>query len=341
MITHPLALVVGGLDLAVLGLTLGAAPVALRVVVDWNPALADAGQLRLEGQAEAAAAAFRWAAGCAILAGTLLVAGIGLWLPGVVPGAMCGTGVIQATGAMGIQALTLRLVGVLALTVWQTVDALNHRLPEDGLTALSGRLQLVALPALVLGAVETQRALAALDGLSPVDCCVVLYDQAAAGRSAAQAVSDGWWLAAFGLLSLVLLAMVARGARAWHTASGAYARLLALAAAGWSLTAYQALTGVLAAYHYQVLQHRCPWCLLLPVHGGIGFPLYACLLAVALEAAAGAAAMTVGPQLPDLAPHALGRFRRACRRIAAAALVFMLLAAYPALHWRLRHGLWL
>jgi hypothetical protein len=341
MIPHPLVLVVGGVDLVVLGLALGAAPVALRLAVDWDPRRTDARQLRLEGHAEAGAQALRWAAGFAMLAGILLVAGIGLWLPGVVPGAMCGTGVMQASGALGLRALTLRLVGVLALYVWQTADALNQQLPEDGLTALCGRLHLVALPALVLGAFETQRALAALHGMAPVDCCVVLYDQAAAARPGARAISDGLWLAAFGFLSLMLPALAARGAWAPRGASGALARVVAVTAVGWSLAAYQALTGVLAAYHYEVLQHRCPWCLLLPVHGGIGFPLYACLLAVVLEAAAGLTALTAAPRGPDLAPYAQARFRKACRRMAAAALLFLLLAGYPALRWRLRHGLWL
>jgi hypothetical protein len=341
MMSHPLVPVVGLLDLVAVGLALGSAPTALRVVVDWDAARADAAQLRLEGRSEAAAVAWAWAAALALAAGGLLVAGIGLWLPAVVPGAMCGTGVLQAAGAAGPRALTLRLAALLVLWGWRTVEDLNRRLPEGDLTPLASRLQLAALPVLVLAAMETQRALATLAGSAPVDCCVVVYDQAAAAGGPAQLVSDAAWLAGFGLLSLILLALAGRGALGRGPAAGSLALTLAAVAGAWAVAAHQALTGVLAAYHYQVLQHRCPWCLMLPEHKAVGWPLYAALLVVLLEAVAGIAAAAAGPRHPALAPAARARFRRACRRMAAAAGLFAIIAALPALVWRLRHGLWL
>ena len=109
----------------------------------------------------------------------------------------------------------------------------------------------------------------------------------------------------------------------------------------WVAVAGVALVRVLAAYHYEVLDHHCPWCLFLPEHGGAGFLLYGSLLVVALEGPVAWLTACLAHRYPDTADAAGERAVSACRRVLTATAVFALGAGLPALLWRLRHGVWM
>ena len=105
MIWHPLSwalwstLAVGALMyfVAVFG--------ALDVLLEWAPERTDRAQLRRERHAESMALLLRWSTACLLVAALLGIVGIAMaWHP-LVPGAMCGTGVLQAMGAMGRRAM--------------------------------------------------------------------------------------------------------------------------------------------------------------------------------------------------------------------------------------------
>jgi hypothetical protein len=116
---------------------------------------------------------------------------------------------------------------------------------------------------------------------------------------------------------------------------------LCAALAVWLPLAAIALTESFAAYYYEVLQHRCPWCLFLPEHGRVGYLLFAALLAAALEGSVALLSAKVGICHPQLSSEAHRRCRTAAVRVSVANVVFFCLAVFPAILWRLRYGVWM
>jgi len=332
------------LDLASLLLLLSAAWVALRVAGDWAPRSAARHQIALEIQTETAALKTRWALGILCFSTLLWILGITLVLPGVVPGAMCGTGVMQATGGRGTQALLMRLAGCAALYCWLILDRFNRLRPDAPLTVLSSRVLLAVFPLVLVAFLETARSIRLLDTLQPVDCCAVVYDQVrGVGTAAGMPWGDiaGVMVLPFAVTGS-LLAAAALSARflsggAQRTASA----VQALAALVWIPMAVFVTIRVFAAYHFQVLHHHCPWCLFLPEHRLVGFPIFAALAVVALEAAASVIAMNVGRRFKALFPEAERRSKTAGLRVGIAVCAYVIFAVAPVFLWRIRYGVWI
>jgi hypothetical protein len=156
----------------------------------------------------------------------------------------------------------------------------------------------------------------------------------------AAGLSDAVWVWGFSLSGLLLL--IAAG---WATLNrrptGAAARLLAMTALLWVPLAAVALVRVLAAYHYGVLHHHCPWCLFLPEHHGVGYPLFGSLAVAALEGPAAWAAAAISARFPSVAGAGAARVQQSGRWMVVAVFLFFLLSVGPALLWRLRFGVWM
>ncbi len=343
MIWHPLVLAVVGLDLLGLLALLFAAATALQVLLHWAPGSAAAAQIALERRAETAELAVRCGFWAILGASLVLVVGITNVLPELVPGAMCGTGVLQATAGSGARALGFRFGALMLLYGWRMLETVNRRQPQGTLTVPAARLLLLALPLALLAAGDTLQALAGLDVLQPVDCCAVVYDQfrppELSGRAAG--LSDELWLGLFGGGAFLLGVLAVSLVRASDPVRGRWPGALAAASLLWAGAAAVALVRVLAAYTYQVLHHYCPWCLFLPEHRFVGFPLFGALLLASLEGSGvwmlALAARRCGLPLPGAA----FRVRAGARRVAWAVAVFSLLAVAPALWWRWRFGVWI
>jgi len=342
MTRHPLLLAVLTADMMVFLLLLTASATAFRIALNWNPEDTGPEQLRLQARSEVAALAVYGAFGLHLLASAILIYSLTNILPGVVPGAMCGTGVLQAMPSGGPRMLIYRLAATAVFWVWWRVEKVNRALPEGPLVPLSARIVLLLLPVCGLALHAAWQALLALDVQQPVDCCAVVYDQF---RSLAEArrtlgVGNVFWGWALGALTPVLTIL------AWRVWKNPVRRWLPLllvpAAALWLPVAAVALVRILAAYHYGVLHHYCPWCLFLPEHYMVGFPIWAAWLWVALEAPA--VLVLSAPfirQLPGVSAPADDELRHAARNILLALGVFVLLVVGPALWWRLQFGLWL
>lgn len=345
MIWHPLLAGVLSLDLVSLLLSLYAARTHLRVALHWTPGSADPLQIRLEGEVEAGSIAARLSVALFCAATVLLVFGISQILPSIVAGAMCGSGVMTALGDGGWRALAMRGLALGVWWIWRTVDRLNRQIPRPPATPLVARWQLVALPLHLLSLLYTVRAVRALEPEQPVDCCQVLHD-AFRSRLDAQTslgLRDTTWLwssaaltALLAALCLWLLVTLHRSAR-----REAHWRVFLLSVGLWLPSATITLVNALAPYHYQVLHHRCPWCLFRLEHWALGYPLFAALLAVGLEATAAYSAHRLARAEPLVSSSACERQRTALRRVLAGVLSFIVLAAGPALLWRLERGVWL
>ncbi len=177
MIRHPLLLSVISIDVLSLLLVAAATVSALRIVTGGSPESAANGRIAPGGKA--GTASIRGRAGLALLALStlLLIFGIAGVLPKIVPGAMCGEGVLQATkGAMG-RALALRGLALGVLAVWHLLDRLNRSRPDSPLATQAARTLLLASPLAVLAVYDTFQAILRLDVNRPVDCCTAVYGQ--------------------------------------------------------------------------------------------------------------------------------------------------------------------
>lgn len=340
MTRHPLLLAITVADGLSAALLLYAAGFAIRALTAWAPDACDSSQLRLERRIETAEMAARFGFVFFSLASVLLVLGISQVLPPIVPGAMCGTGVIQSSQGLLNKAVWFRGLGVLALHLWAASAKLDRRRPDSPLARVNARLLLLAAGVTAAAAVVTAQAFLAIDLQHPVDCCSVVYD--VLRQETVEFMLSGRRLTgAFAAMSLGVLA-----SGVWTLAAGAARRLLAAtllsaAVAVWLPLAASALIDSFAAYYYEVLQHRCPWCLFLPEHGRVGYPLFAALLAAALEAPVALLSAKAGLSHPPLSCESQRRCRTAVVRVLAANVIFWGLAVFPAVLWRLRYGVWM
>ncbi|MEE4608014.1 MAG: hypothetical protein V2L15_03935, partial [Desulfobacteraceae bacterium] len=298
MIWHPLSLSVLTLDLLALLLMIAALPAVLDVAAAWTPSASDAAQIRRELGAETAALNVRWALVFFLVATLVWIAAVSGVLVELVPGAMCGTGVMQAMAARGPRALALRMLAVWVGYQWRVLERLNRRLSDAALAPLVARVSCVVLPVALLAVADTYQALAHLNAQAPVSCCSVVYDQF---RSLAEAhewagVSDRSLVG--GTLALGL-ALLAAAAAVWRGPQRVgRAAVLAVLGPVWSAVAALTLVRVLSAYYYGVLHHHCPWCLFLPEHHRIGYLLFGLLAAATLEAPAALTAARCGDRVP-------------------------------------------
>lgn len=340
MTRHPLLLAITVVDALSVALLLYAAWFAVRTLTAWAPNSYDRTQLRLERRVETAEIAARFGLGFFSLTSVLLVVAISQVLPPIVPGAMCGTGVIQSSQGLLNKAIWFRTLGVLAVYLWAALSKLDRRQPDSPLARVNARVLLLAAALVAAAAVITAQAFIAIDLQQPVDCCTVVYETLRQG--AVEVVLSGKWLAgAYVAMSLGLLAC-----SLWTIVTGGTQQFLATAAlcaalAVWLPIAALALIDSFAAYYYEVLQHRCPWCLFLPEHGRVGYLLFAALLAAALEGPVALLSVKVGISHPQLSPEAQRRCRTAVVRVLVANVVFFCLAVFPAILWRLRYGVWM
>jgi hypothetical protein len=342
VIAHPLLVVIGVVDLAALVLLAVAARTALRVVLAWDPAASAPGQLALESEIDATAplgraAAWLWLGSC--LAWLVAVAVV---LPTLVPGAMCGTGVLRAMQTAGPRALILRGAGLGVLGVWSLLDRLDSRNPRGLLVPTTARTLLLALPLAALAFLDTVQGFVALDPAHPVDCCTVVYggDRVGASLLAPGAPLEPMLVALWASASALLLAVAfgrlrSRARLPWG------GRWLALAAVAWAGLTWVTLERVLVAYHYGVLEHHCLWCLLRPENRALGLPLLAGVAVVLVEGLAAVVLDRVARGAPDVRSHAVRRARRGVARLLLALALVLALAAGPALLWRLRFGVWM
>ncbi len=342
MTRHPLLMAVFTTDILTFLLILGASATAFRIALHWDPQDTGARQLRLQAHSETAALAVAWAFGLHLFATMALVYAVTNILPDMVPGAMCGTGVLQAMHSSGPRMLIYRLVGLAILWVWWRIENVNRSLPEAPLVPINARVVLLALPVFGLALHASWQAALAMDFQQPVDCCAVIYDQFHSLTEARQTLGAGntAWLTAFGALTLALVAVAMT---AWKSPGRRWIHLLLAALAlGWLPIAAIALVRVLAAYHYGVLHHHCPWCLFLPEHHLAGFPIWAAWMLVAMEAVTALVLSSLSVrQPPPVWRSACDHAAKAARNTLLAALLFVLLSTGPGVWWRLHFGMWL
>jgi hypothetical protein len=343
MIWHPLLIAVVVGDLLSLLLWLGAATTAFQIVIKWVPQSAKREQIQLERRAETARLSAKFSLAVFFLSTALLIIAITHVLPEIVPGAMCGTGVLQATDGLGGRALLYRFLVFFIMTLWLTYEKLNLSRPDAPLTRYNARILLLVLPFFLLAVITTLRGILRIDSHQPVDCCAMVYDQFGSLTAARQiaGIPNTFWVWTFWMLTALMLSCAVWSLRTNRTHGKKATGSLALITVIWVPMAAITLVRVYAAYFYHVLHHHCPWCLFLPEHKFVGIPLFGALIIITLEGPISYLAAKTAANFPDLLPRAKRRARLAALRLLLAAVAYTGMVALPAIYWRLLYGVWL
>jgi hypothetical protein len=342
MYWHPLLLAVISAQMVALFLLLTAGLTSFRTTLHWQPAAADHRQLALEAAAETASILGRAAFWLFLFAAMLLLFGIANVFHEDIPGAMCGTGVCQAMAGGSTRLLLFSGILLVVMGLWYEIDKLNRMQISMPLTKFNARLFLVVPPVAVLTLLQTYDTFAGIRPQRAVDCCAVVYNQFPTVLQAKSIVgiADAWWIAAFIFLSILLLGLSVF-INAATVKNDRLRFALGLLCMLWLPVAALTLVNNLSAYHYEVLHHHCPWCLFLPEHSLVGYPLYGVMGLIGMEGLTIFILPRMVSENPQAYGHALDRCLRAARHLTIGGTFFMIFALAPAIAWRLRFGVWM
>lgn len=330
-------------DMMAILLILSASKTAYDVLLSWNPESADRKQLRLEIAVEMSSIKVRGGAWALFFSSIVLLVAISNALPGIIPGAMCGKGVMQATGDMGNRALAFRFAAIFLLFVRTGLDKLDRTTTGASLIQTNAGLLLMALPLLFFSITSTFQSIAGLEVQKPVQCCAALYDAVRSTQNIFMGTRtpDVFWIAAFITGTGLMLASAFRMTLGAGFQNGRKSMIVMVLCFLWATVAAITLVRVLSAYHYQVLHHHCGWCLFLDEHRLVGYPLFGALAAAVFESTMAFASARIGYKYPRLKLKASERIRKAGIRLMIAISTFLTISAVPAVLWRIKYGVWI
>ncbi|GAO05479.1 hypothetical protein [Anaeromyxobacter sp. PSR-1] len=293
-----------------------AAPVVRR----WDPASGSRAQLRLERRALLVGVLVRTALAVQLASLALFVHASDALAP-MFTGAMCAAGTLSAS-PYGWPALAVQVAATVLAGAWLALDRADGLAPDQPLVRVKhALLPAVAIPVVAGAALQAAHFLALRPEII-TSCCGSLFGREGRGGWAGLAwlparTAGALLVAVPGAAALAALVLRRTGRGAW-----AVAALSALAGPA-------AAAGVIAwvsPYVYEAPGHRCPFCLLQPEQGWVGYPLHAALLAGCV---AGVAVGVLQPfrRVPSLAAPLPALQRRLA---GAAALAWVALLAGAA-----------
>jgi hypothetical protein len=329
-------------DILVLLLLISTGMTSFQIVLNWQPMATDSRQLTLETKADSASLKGRYAFGLNLVSAGLLIFGIAHVFSDDIPGAMCGTGVLQAMDEKGSGLLLYRGIMLPLFYIWYEADKVNRSHCEMPLTEINARILLVILPVALWSFIESYTAFLGIHSHQPVNCCTVVYDQAAS-LVKVQGISrleERWWVGLFVLASL-WIALLGGMIHYAYERCRRLGKILVLSIMMWIPVAVTTLIDILAAYHYGVLHHHCPWCLFLFQHHLVGYILLGAMTILALEGIVLAVLPRLGKKYAFLVDTILVRCKKSGFRITCGAIVFLTVSVLPALMWRIKYGVWM
>lgn len=234
---------------------------------------ASEGQLLLERRFELAVTAGKLGAGMLVL-GVLIGCLVAARVHTEVRGAMCAYGVFQLS-PVGFTTLAIDVVCAIAGGVLWQVHALEEQLPRLDLVKPLARLTFALTALALLSLVYNTQFWLGLDRSVIASCCSLELDAnaieiARTGRDAPT------WSALGGSIAVLLAATLALFA-----ARKPQARRLLVAGAASALALPLSLLAIsewVAPHVFETPSHRCPFCLLEPSAGYLGYVLLAALL---------------------------------------------------------------
>jgi hypothetical protein len=317
----------------VLILTVVAVRTAVRVLRFWDPGSDGSRQIRLESETWLASTLVAYGLGFQIVSLALFALAADHYCE-IIPGAMCATGALTAN-AYGMPTLLIKLAGVFVYGFWIVLHQLDISSESYPLVRLKYGYLLLLLPLLAADVALQSLYIAHLEPDIITSCCAVVFSSAAGdgrnllGGFSQTAVLRSFYGSALGLAALGLLLRRRRPAPLVWLYAGGWAWFLPL-----SLVA---IITVISSYIYAMPFHHCPFCILKPEYGHIGFALYGTLLSGAFFGMAGAAVAPFRSR-PGLAAAVAGFQRTAIGLSLLLLAFFVALSSYHYLLYRLLGG---
>lgn len=291
----------------------------LRVIRHWDVTSGSAAQLRLERRTELVSTLFRFVMLFEIFALVLFVFNADR-MAALFVGAMCAVGTLGAND-YGFPALYLKIAVFFAAALWIILDHVDRKGVDFPLTRAKFALLLAIVPLILASAAVQLTYFLNLETDVITSCCSKLFTPANEGLASEMtglAPDTALWL----LGGTGVVVAVTGGV---SVTMGRGHGLFALSGIAFFFVSLTAIVSVLSLYIYDHPNHHCPFCILKPEYGYVGYALYLPLFAgTALAAGAGVTrALATSASLTALRPVIM-------RRQALSALLFFALFAVVA-----------
>jgi hypothetical protein len=189
-------------------------------------------------------------------------------LAAIIPGAMCGAGVIGANGFGSI--LLLLKVAVLFLAgIWLIANDKDLRAEDHPHLRTNLRFFLLVYAAVAAESVLDWLYLTNISTLTPVQCCSGIYGVAGFEQPLPMGMNTGTLLILFYLLFALVLGLGLMRSSLLHC----------LVSAAFLYFGYFAVVYYFGIYVYQLPTHHCPFCMLQKEYYGVGYLIWGSLFA--------------------------------------------------------------
>jgi hypothetical protein len=261
-------------SLIVLFLGLIASRTALRVLLHWNPASDSNQQIRLENETWLASTLVAYGLGFQIIMLVLFVLAADHYCQ-VIVGAMCATGALLAN-QWGIPTLIVKIGGVFLYGFWIVMHQIDIRSEHYPLVRVKYYYLLFLLPLLLADNLLQFFYIANLSPDIITSCCAVVFgDSGSEGRNLLTGFDRQTTLIAYYGLTVCLLATSTLLIRHWQKVLAAVHGVLWLI---FFSVAILSIITIFSSYIYAMPFHSCPFCILKPEYGYIGFAIYGTLI---------------------------------------------------------------
>jgi len=184
----------------------------------------------------------------------------------LLPGAMCGAGVIKAN-IYGSYLLILKLFILFLLTLWIYVHSYDMRTKNHQWFRQKSWLFSLIFVLIIVELGLDFSYFSNIDTHMPVSCCSALFGQLEGANPLPFGLSINLLLVLFYLLYILVLLTIQSG----------YTLLYILTNILFVFIAYYAVVYFFGTYIYQLPTHKCPFCMLQPEYYYIGYLLWGSL----------------------------------------------------------------
>jgi len=188
-------------------------------------------------------------------------------LSALVPGAMCGVGVLNAN-IYGSPLLLLKVAILFFAGLWLLIDREDLKAEDHPHLVTKLRFYLVIYAAVAIESLIDWLFLTNISTLTPVQCCSRIFGVAGEAAGLPLGLDTGTLLVLFYLL--FLLSIAAGLLR--------YRLIQLIASVGLLLVGYYSVVYFFGTYIYQLPTHLCPVCMLQRTYGYVGYWIWGTLL---------------------------------------------------------------
>jgi hypothetical protein len=249
-----------------------AAGIGVQILRGWDITSGSERQLMLERKTALVSSIIAVLLGFQIITLALFVYTVDALHP-LFTGSMCAVGTLNVN-PFGYPALLSKLTCTILSGIWLILNRADNSALNFPLTRTKFTFLLILAP---LAAVESGILITFFLKLKPdviTSCCGSLFDSGRATLSSLLAGLAPMPTAA--LFYVISLLTVVIGLYTWRTGRGSL--VLAAGCITTFVTGVAAMIAFFCLYYYEIPTHHCPFCLLQPEYGRIGFLLYGLLV---------------------------------------------------------------